>query len=141
MARRLSANLPKSKREQLTALLALEILVEGIAFEIGHLRKVPFSPALITRVLRALQDEKVIDKINTGKYIFNDDFLRIVSGEVFRGMPRGGLLHYPVMTTFDICRLEEWSDYEFEQYLKHLTDHRRELQKWRAEGINAFSHG
>jgi hypothetical protein len=138
-ARRPSASLPKSKREQLTALLALEILVEGITFEIGHLRKIPSSPALITRVLRALQDAKVIDKVSYGKYIFNDEFLRSVSVDVFPRMRRSGLIQYPAMTVFDICRMGEWSDQEFELFLHRLKDHRVILQIRKKIGDGSWS--
>jgi hypothetical protein len=68
--------LPKSKREVLTAFLTLEILIEGLFSDVSNLRKLPFSPALVTRVIRALQDAKVIDRISHGKYVLSDDFLR-----------------------------------------------------------------
>ena len=141
MARSRNTNLPKSKREELTAFLALEILIEGISSEIGNLRKISFSPALVTRVIRVLQDAKVIEKINYGKYVISNDFLKSVSMDVFPRMPRGGLLQFPVMTVFDLCRIEEWSDDEFEAFLRHLRDHRAELQKWRADGVDAIYQG
>ena len=133
--------MPKSKREELTAFLTLEILIEGLSSEVRNLRKIPFSPALVTRVIRALQDAKVIDKINHGKYIFNNEFLKSVSMDVFPRMPRAGLAQYPVMTVFDVCRIEEWSDDEFEAFLKHLRYHRAELQKWRADGVDEIYQG
>ena len=135
------AKMPKSKREQLTAFLTLEILVEGFSSEARNLRNLPFSPSLVTRVIRALQDAKVIDKINYGKYIFANDFLRSVSADVFPRMPRGGLTQYPVMTVFDLCRMEEWRDDEFEAFIKHLRYHRAELQKWRADGVDEIYQG
>lgn len=133
--------MPKSKREELTAFLTLEILIEGISSEVRNLRKIPFSPALVTRVIRALQDAKVIDKINYGKYIFNNDFLKSVSMDVYPRMPRGGLVQYPVMAVFDLCRIEEWRDDEFEAFIKHLRHHRAELQKWRADGVDEIYQG
>jgi hypothetical protein len=120
--------LPKSKREQLTAFLTLEILIEGLSSEVRNLRKLPFSPALVTRVIRTLQDAKVIDKMSYGKYIFNDEFLRSVSTDVFPRMRRSGLIQYPAMTVFDVCRMGEWSDQEFELFLQRLKDHRVILQ-------------
>lgn len=131
--------MPKSKREQLTAFLTLEILIEGLSSEVRNLRKPPFSPALVTRVIRALQDAKVIDKMSYGKYVFNDDFLRSVSMDVFPRMRRSGLVCYPVMTVFDICRMGEWSDQEFELFLHRLKDHRLILQMKKKIGDNSWS--
>jgi hypothetical protein len=131
--------LPKSRREQLTAFLALEILIEGLSSEVSNLRKLPFSPALVTRVIRALQDAKVIDKVSYGKYAFSDDFLRSVSMDVFPRMRPSGVITYPAMTMFDLCRMGEWSDQEFELFLQRLNDHRYILQMKKKIGDHARS--
>lgn len=119
--------MPKSKRERLTAFLSVEILVEGLS-ETNSLRRLPFSPALVTRVVRSLRDAKVIDKVRHGKYAFSDDFLRSVSADVLPRMRRKGVTQHPVMTVFEICRMGEWSDQEFELFLLSLKNHRSTLQ-------------
>jgi hypothetical protein len=131
--------LPKSKREQLTAFLTLEILIEGLSSEVRNLRKLPFSPALITRVIRALQDAKVLDRMSYGKYVFSDDFLRSVSMDVFPRIRRSSPIQYPAMTVLDICRMGEWSDQEFELFLQRLKDHRFILQMKKKIGENTWS--
>lgn len=130
--------MPKTRREQLTAFLALEILIEGLSSDVHNLRKLPFSPALVTRVIRALQDVKVIDRISHGKYVLNDDFLASVSTDVLPRMRRGGI-HYPAMTIFDICGMGEWNDLDFGLFLQRLKNHRSILQAKKKLGDSSWS--
>jgi len=121
------------------AIIAVELLTMGIFFEVRDLRKLPFRPAHVTRVLRALQNSGVVEKMNTRIYIFTDDFLSLAREEIFKRMPRSGLRQFPVMTVFDVCGLGEWDDYEFEAFIRALRRHRLELAEWKAKGIKAWA--
>jgi hypothetical protein len=119
---------PKSKRrEELAVLVGLEVLAEGVAFDSHDLRKLPFQPAHVTRVLRALVDSGVLTRTGAGKYLFRDEFMALVRDEILAKTPRSGILQFPSLTIFDVCGLEGWSERELEQFVRRLRDHWVEL--------------
>lgn len=124
----------------LIAIIAVELLTMGIYFKVHNLRKLPFRPAHVTRVLRALQDSGVISKFDHQIYKFTDDFLALAKDEIFKRMPRSGILQFPVMTVFDVCGLGEWDDYDFESFIRTLRRRRLELAEWKAKGLKAWAH-
>ncbi len=122
--------MPKSKRrEELAVLIGLEVLTEGVSFDSHDLRKLPFRPAHVTRVLRALLNSGVLERINAGKYLFTDEFQGLVKNEILSTTPRSGILQFPTMTVFDICGVDRWSERELEQFFKRLKEHWLDLSR------------
>lgn len=116
--------MPKSRqREELAVLIGLEVLAEGVSFDSHDLRKLPFQPAHVTRVLRALQNSGVLERINARKYLFTDEFQGLLTSEILAKTPRSGILQFPAMTIFDVCGCEGWSERELDQFFKRLKEH------------------
>lgn len=116
--------MPKSRgREELSALINLEIMALGIAFDSHDLRKLPFQPAHVTRVLRALQNSGVLTRVTARKYLFADSFQQLLKGEILAKTPRSGIIQFPTLTIFDICGLEGWSERELEHFVRRLREH------------------
>jgi len=119
-----SRRLPKSRRrEELAVLIGLEVLAEGIVFDSHDLRKLPFRPSHITRVLKALLDSGVLARINARKYMFTDEFQELLKEEILEKTPRSGILQFPTMTIFDVCGLDHWGEHEFDRFVKRLKEH------------------
>lgn len=118
------SGVPKSRRrEELAAIVGLEVLAMGVAFDSHDLRKLPFQPAHVTRVLGALLHAGVLARANAGKYLFTEEFQALVKGEIMAKMPRSGILQFPAMTVFDVCGLETWSERELDQFVGRLKEH------------------
>ncbi|HEV2138031.1 MAG TPA: hypothetical protein VGR53_04260 [Nitrososphaerales archaeon] len=128
--------MPKSRRrEELAVLIGLEVLAEGVSFDSHDLRKLPFQPAHVTRVLRALMNSGVLERINSRKYLFSDRFLGVVKEEILGKTPRTGILQFPTMTIFDICGVEYWSERELEHFVRRLREHWLDLSGKQREMI------
>ena len=116
--------MPKSRgREELSALIGLEVLLEGIAFDTHDLRRLKFSSALITKVLRSLQQSGVLQRVNTGKYLFADNFSGAMKDRILRKTPRNELMQFPSMTVFDMCGIECWTERDLEYFTRRLKQH------------------
>jgi hypothetical protein len=124
-------------REELAVLIGLEVLVEGVLFDTHDLRKLPFNPARITKVLNSLLDSRVLQRVNSRKYLFTDGFLGVVKEEIRRKAPRSGILQFPSTTVFDICGIENWTEDEVERYLKRLKKHWFDLSGKRRAALKA----
>jgi hypothetical protein len=71
--------MPKSQgREELTMLIGLEVLIESVAFDTHDLRKLPFRPAFVTKVLKSLRQAGILERVNTRKYLFTDKFVGVL---------------------------------------------------------------
>jgi hypothetical protein len=115
---------PKSSgREELSALIGLEVLLEGIAFDTHDLRRLPISPALITKVLRSLQQSGVLQRVNTGKYLFTGSFSGAMKERVLGKTPRSELMQFPAMTVFDMCGIECWTERDLEHFTQRLRQY------------------
>jgi hypothetical protein len=115
---------PKSSgREKLSALIGLEVLLEGIAFDTHDLRRLPFNSTLITRVLRSLQQSGVIRRVNTGKYLFTDSFSGAMKERILGKTSRSELMQFPTMTVFDMCGIECWTERDLEHFTERLKQH------------------
>lgn len=112
-----------SRREELSALIGLEVLLEGIAFDTHDLRRLPFTSALITRVLRSLQQSGVIQRVNTGKYLFTDSFSGAMKERILGKTPRSELMQFPTMTVFDMCGIECWTERDMEHFTERLKQY------------------
>jgi hypothetical protein len=121
--------MPKSMREELAVLIGLEVLTEGVFFDIHDLRKLSFSDAQVTRVLASLQKSSVLTRVNSRKYLFTEEFLALLREELGRKTPRGGIAQFPDMGVFDVCGMADWSEDEVEQFARRLRNHWRDLSK------------
>lgn len=120
----MTSRLPKSTRERLAAMIAIEMVVQGVFFDSRSLRGPSFNERQVTRVLDALIDSRVITRsMPRMKYVLTDQFLDAVKSEVTRLMPRRLFIHYPDLGVFDISGIESWSQEEFELYMKELKKH------------------
>jgi hypothetical protein len=99
------------------------VLIEGVAFDIHDLRKLPFSPAFVTKVLASFRGSGILRRVSTRKYLFTDSFVGIVKDEVLRKTPRSGLMQFPAMMVFDMCGIESWSERDLEHFTKRLRQH------------------
>ena len=116
--------MPNSReREELAALIGLEVLIESVAFDTHDLRKLPFNSTLVTRVLRSLRRSRVLEKVNTRKYLFTDRFAGTLKVEVLSKTPRSGLMQFPAMTIFDMCGIDSWTERDVEHFVKRLRQH------------------
>jgi hypothetical protein len=115
--------MPKSMREELAVLIGLEVLTEGVFFDTHDLRKLPYNQARITKVLKALLNSRVLERVNSRKYLFSVEFLGVMKEEICRKAPRSGILQFPSTTIFDMCGVENWTEDELEQYVKGLRKH------------------
>jgi len=115
---------PKSNgRERLSLLIGLEVLTEGIAFDVHDLKKHHFSSTLLTKVLRSLRQAGVLQRVNTRKYLFTESFSGVLREDVLQKTPRSGLMQFPAMTVFDMCGIETWSEHDLEGFAKRLRQH------------------
>ena len=123
--------MPKNRRrEELALLVGLEVLLLGIAFDSHDLRKLPFRQSQVTRVVKALMDAGVLTRIGTRqKYLFTREFLSILKEQVLQRTPRSGIIQFPVMTTFDTCGVEHWSEQEFDRFVRTLKEHWQSLRR------------
>ena len=120
----------KRRREELALLVGLEVLLLGIAFDSHDLRKLPFRQSQVTRVVKALMDAGVLTRIGTRqKYLFTREFLGTLKEQVLQRTPRSGIIQFPVMTTFDACGVEQWSEQEFDRFVRTLREHWQSLRR------------
>jgi hypothetical protein len=115
---------PKSRgREELAVFIGLGVLAEGVAFDSHDLRKLPFRPAFVTKVLMSLREAGVIERVNTGKYLFTSQFMDTMKEEILRKAPRSGLIQFPTMTVFDMCGIDGWNQSDMENFVRRLREH------------------
>lgn len=127
----MTSRLPKSTRERVTAMIAIEMLVQGVFFDSRSLRGPSFNERQVTRVLDALIDSQVITRsMPRMKYVLTDEFLDTVKREVTRLMPRRLFIHYPDFEVFDVSGIESWSQEELELYMKELK------KRWLARRVH-----
>jgi len=105
------------------AIIALEMLTQGVYFDAQSVYGLPVSKRLVTRTIRALLDADVIGKSTTrAKYLFTGAFLEAMGREITEGMPRGNFVHYPDLSIFDICGIGSWTEEELQVYVRRLRE-------------------
>ena len=120
----MTAALPKLRREALAAIIALEMLTQGVYFDAHSVYGLPVSKRMVTRTIRALMDAGLIGRSTTrAKYLFTDAFLEAMGREISGGMPRGIFVHYPDLCIFDICGIGSWTEEEVQVYVRRLREH------------------
>jgi hypothetical protein len=111
------------KREEIAALIALQLLVEGAFFDSHTLRELHFNTRQVDRVLHNLVSSGVITKhARRGKYLLTDGFLETLKGEIARGVRLSIFIPIPDLGIFDVSGIEHWMEHELEVYTKELRD-------------------
>ena len=112
------------RREERAVLRGLEGLQMGVAFDSHDLRKLPFRPSQITRVVNALLREGVIARIGRRKkYLLANDFRNLLKEQVLQKTPRSGNNQIPPMTAIEVSGMEHWSELEVDRFVRGLRDH------------------
>ena len=110
-------------RDAVTAMIVIEMLTEGVYFDIRAVRKLPVSKDLVTRALKALIAAGVVTRSRArDKYLLTDEFLDELRVDISRRMPRGSFIHHPDLAAFELCGLADWSADELKNYVDQLTD-------------------
>ena len=108
----------------MVAVIALEMLTQGVYFDSQSVYGLPVNKRLVTKTLRALLDAGVVRKSRArGKYLFTDPFLEATEREITGGMPRGIFVHYPDLSVFDVCGIGSWTEEELQVYVRRLREH------------------
>ena len=111
------------KREEIAALIALQLLLEGAFFDSHTIRELRFNARQVDRVLHNLLISGVIMKrARRGKYLLTDGFLETLRGEIARGVRQGIFIPIPDLGVFDVSGIEHWTEDELELYAKELRE-------------------
>jgi hypothetical protein len=115
---------PKTKREEVAAIITLLALIEGVFFDTRDLRRLPYEPTLVSRVLKSLVDSNVLMKIHDRRnYILTNEFRRALKAEVQRRTPQSAIPHrFPSLDVFYVGGMEDWSEHEFGIYVDQMRD-------------------
>lgn len=117
--------LQRLNRDAVTAIMAVEMLVQGVLFDSRGIYGLPVNKKMVTRALRALIGAGVVSKSRTRtKYILTDEFLEAIRQAITKGMPTGAFVHYPDLSVFDMCGIGDWTTEELETYMAKLR------QRW-----------
>lgn len=115
--------MPKTKREEIAALVTLLALLEGVFFDSRDVRKLPYKPALVSKVLKSLLDSNLLVKIHGRRnYILADEFRETLKKEVRRKTPSSGIHQFPALDVFYVGGMEDWGEHEFEIYVSQMRD-------------------
>jgi len=115
--------LPRTKREEVAALITLLALLEGVFFDTRDIRKLPYKPALVSKVLKSLLDSNLLVKIHGRRnYILTDEFRETLKKEVRRKTPGSGIHQFPALDVFYVGGMEDWGEHEFEIYVSQMRD-------------------
>ena len=115
--------MPKTKREEIAALVTLLALLEGVFFDTRDIRKLPYKPALVSKVLKSLLGSNLLVKIHGRRnYILTDEFREALKKEVLRKTPGSGIHQFPALDVFYVGGMEDWGEHEFEIYVSQMRD-------------------
>ena len=124
--------MPKSRREEVAALLTMLALLEGVFFDTGDFRKLPYHYNLTSRALRSLVDSKVLMRIHDRRnYVLTDEFREMLKHEVKAKAPASGIHQFPSLEVFYVGGMEDWSEHEFETYVNEMKAMWRRLSQER----------
>jgi len=111
------------KREEIAALIALQLLIEGAFFDSHTIRELHFNSRQVDRVLHNLASSGVIAKrARRGKYLLTDSFIESLKGEIARGARHRIFIPIPDLGVFDVSGIEHWTEHELAVYTKELRD-------------------
>ena len=113
--------MPKSMREEVAALITMLALLEGVFFDTGDFRKLPYNRMLVSRVLKSLLDSNVLARIHDRRnYVLTDHFREMLKREVEKKVPRSGIHQFPSLDAFYVSGMEDWSEHEFDTYVGEM---------------------
>ena len=111
------------RREEIAALIALQLLVEGPFFDSHTIRELHFNARQVDRVLHNLVGSGVIAKRpRRGKYLLTDGFLETLRGEIARGLGHRIFIPIPDLGVFDVSGIEHWTEHELDVYTNELRN-------------------
>jgi hypothetical protein len=130
--------MPRSKREEVAAIVSLMVFTQGLFFDARALSKLPYERSLVWRVVDALVQGGVIERVGRGKYALTDSFTDGLRREITWKMPRGGLVSLPDLKVFDVSGMDRWDEEELALYTAWLRKHWASLRALKAKaGGNA----
>jgi len=115
--------MPRSKREEVAALVSLLVFTQGLFFDARTLSKLPYERTLVWRVMNALVKGGIIEQVGKGKYALTDSFTNNLKREITWKMPRGALVSLPNLQVFDVCGIDTWDEEELALYVSWLKKH------------------
>jgi len=114
---------PKTKREEVAALISLLALIEGVFFDTHDFRRLPYQGDLVSRVLKSLLDSSVLLKIHDRRnYVLTPEFRETLKREVGEKRPLSGIHQFPALDIFYVGGMQDWSEHEFEVYVDGMRD-------------------
>jgi hypothetical protein len=122
--------MPKTKREEVAALVTMLALIEGVFFDTRDIRRLPYHKNLVTRVLSSLMESNVLMRIHDRRnYILTDEFRETLKREIHRKTPGSGIHQFPSLDVFYVGGMEDWTEHEFEIYVSEMRDMWHRLSK------------
>ena len=115
--------MPRSKREEVAALVSLIVFTQGLFFDARTLSKLPYERTLVWRVVNGLVKGGIIEQVGKGKYALTDSFANNLKREITWKMPRGALVSLPNLQVFDVCGIDTWDEEELAVYVSWLKKH------------------
>ena len=115
--------MPRSKREEVAALVSLMVFTQGLFFDTRTLSKLPYERTLVWRVVNGLVKGGIIEQVGKGKYALTDSFTNNLKREITWKMPRGALVSLPNLQVFDVCGIDTWDEEELAVYVSWLKKH------------------
>jgi hypothetical protein len=124
--------LPKTKREEVAALITTLALLEGVFFDTRDVRKLPYDAKLVSKVIKALLESNLLVKIHSRRnYILTDVFRETLKKEVLRKAPSSGIHQFPALDVFYVGGMEDWGEHEFEIYVSEMREMWQRLSRSR----------
>ena len=117
-------SLPKTKREEVAALITLLALIEGVFFDTRDLRRLPYQPETrqqspqVTSGVECADEDTRQAKLRADSRVPRDAEAR-GSGEE---APCSGIHQFPSLDVFYVGGMEDWSEHEFEVYVGGMRD-------------------
>jgi hypothetical protein len=100
--------MPKSRREEVAALITVLALLEGVFFDTRDFRRLPHNRNVTNRVLKALLESKVLMRIHDRRnYVLTDEFRDMLRSEVKRKAPSSGIHQFPSLDVFYVGGMED----------------------------------
>jgi hypothetical protein len=121
-------SLPRTKREEIAALITLLVLIEGVFFDTRDIRRLPYNRMLVSRVLKSLLNSNVLMRIHDRRnYVLTDQFRETLKTEVRKKAPTSGIHQFPSLNVFYVGGMEDWSENEFATYVAEMKEMWRRL--------------
>ena len=127
--------MPKTKREEVAALITILALLEGVFFDTRDIRRLPHDAKLVSKVIKALLESNLLVKIHSRRnYILTDVFRETLKKEVLRKTPSSGIHQFPALDVFYVGGMEDWGEHEFEIYVSEMREMWQRLSRSRRPG-------